>query len=437
MRRFNTAEAGFAVAFEAFLAEPRGEAGDVSAVVADILAQVRAKGFDALAAFTERFDRCAITSQTVRVDPERIAAAVETIAPDLRAALELAAERIRAYHHRQIPEDHRFEDPAGLTLAWRWTPIDAVGLYVPGGRARYPSSVLMNAIPAKTAGVGRLAMTTPAVDGALDPLVLAAAHMGGVDEIYTIGGAQAVAALAYGCGPIAPVDKIVGPGNAYVAEAKRQVFGHVGIDTIAGPSEILVVADAQNDPDWIAADLLSQAEHDDAAQSILITDEATFADAVAQAVERRLETLPSAQTARASWERHGAIVTVGDVQTDAAGIVDQVAPEHAELAVADPDALAAQIRHAGAIFLGRHAPEAIGDYVSGSNHVLPTARAARFSSGLSTLDFMKRTSLQTVRPEGLAAIGPAAARLAQAEGLPAHALSVSIRTNAGEAGPRD
>jgi len=348
------------------------------------------------------------------------------------AALNLAADRIRVVHERQTPQDGVHDDGSGVVVSWRWTPIDAVGIYVPGGLASYPSSVLMNAVPARVAGVARVVMVVPAPDGVLNPLVLAAADLAGVDEIYKVGGAQAIAALAYGADPIPAVDKIVGPGNAYVAAAKRLVFGRVGIDAIAGPSEILVIADAANDPEWIAADLLSQAEHDPNAQSILIADDDGFIDSVILAVGRQLSELPETSSARASWKSHGAVIKVGDVAADAPALANQVAAEHVEIAVDEPDAIAAAIRHAGAIFLGRLAPEALGDYVTGSNHVLPTAGAARFSSGLSTSDFMKRTSLQRVDAAGLAAIGPAAERLARAEGLPAHANSVAQRLK-----PRD
>jgi histidinol dehydrogenase len=343
-----------------------------------------------------------------------------------KAALELAATRIRAYHARQLPEDAQWVDEAGATLGWRWTPVSAAGLYVPGGLASYPSSVLMNAIPAKVAGVPRLAMVVPAPDGVLNPLVLLAAYVSGVDEVYRIGGAQAVAALAYGTETIAPVDKITGPGNAFVAAAKRRVFGKVGIDMIAGPSEILVIADGDNDPDWIALDLLSQAEHDESAQSILITTDPAFGRAVAAAVDTRLQTLARAHIAGPSWRDYGAIITVPDLAT-AAALSNRIAPEHLELCVADPEALSEQITHAGAIFLGQWTPEAIGDYVGGPNHVLPTARSARFSSGLSVLDFMKRTTLARMTPEALRAIGPAAERLASSESLEAHGLSVTAR----------
>ncbi len=427
-RKLDARSDGFAAAFAALIAAQRDSAADVSAATAAIVADVKARGDVAVLDYTARFDKLTLTAATMRVTPEEIAAAVKAIDPATAEALALAAERIRSFHARHRPTDDDYVDAQGVGLGARWTAIGAVGLYVPGGKAAYPSSVLMNAIPAKVAGVDRLVMVVPAPNGILNPLVLAAADLAGVDEIYKIGGAQAVAALAHGTATIAPVDKITGPGNAYVAEAKRQVFGIVGIDTIAGPSEILVVADGRNDPAWIAADLLSQAEHDEAAQSILITDDEAFAEAVAAAVESHLATLPRAEIARASWADHGAIIVVARLD-DAVPLVDALAPEHLELAVANPDALAARIRNAGAIFLGRHTPEAIGDYVAGPNHVLPTSRAARFSSGLSVLDFMKRTTLVRCDADSLAAIGPAAVALARTEGLPAHALSVSIRLN--------
>jgi histidinol dehydrogenase len=378
--------------------------------------------------YTKRFDRLTLTADSLRIPAAEIAAASRACDESTFGALRLAAERIASYHRRQVPADLDYRDDAGVQLGARWRAIETVGLYVPGGTAAYPSSVLMNAIPAKVAGVGRIAMVVPTPDGALNPLVLAAAELAGITEIYRVGGAQAVAALAYGTATIAPVDKIVGPGNAYVAAAKRRVFGVVGIDLIAGPSEILVVADRGNDPAWIAADLLSQAEHDAASQSILITDDAGFADQVAQAVEAHLARLPRAAIAGKSWAEHGAIITVGNL-ADAAALIDRIAPEHLELAIEDAEALAASVRNAGAIFLGRYTPEAVGDYVAGTNHVLPTGRSARFSSGLGVLDFMKRTSLVRCDAASLAAIGPAALTLAQAEGLDAHGLSVAIRLN--------
>jgi histidinol dehydrogenase len=424
--RLATGDADFEVRFQALLEAKREVSEDVDRAVAEIIAAVRDRGDAAVAEYTNRFDRVDLAPGAWRVGAGEIAAARAACAAETLAALDLAAARIEDYHRRQKPEDVHYRDAAGIELGSRWRPLDSVGLYVPGGTAAYPSSVLMNALPAKVAGVERLVMVVPAPDGRLNPLVLAAAGRAGVDEIYRIGGAQAVAALAYGTATIRPVDKIVGPGNAYVAAAKRRVFGTVGIDMIAGPSEILVVADRDNDPEWIAADLLSQAEHDTAAQSILVTNDASFAERVAQAVAHRLAALPRRDIAAASWERHGAIIVVrGWDETPA--IIDRVAPEHLELAIEQPDALAERIHHAGAIFLGRHTPEAVGDYVGGPNHVLPTARSARFSSGLGVLDFMKRTSLLRCGPAGLRAIGPAAVTLARAEGLEAHALSVALR----------
>ncbi|MGJ8618479.1 MAG: histidinol dehydrogenase [Sulfitobacter sp.] len=416
----------FKTAFAALLNAKREDSPDVDAVVADIIADVRARGDAAVIDLTAKFDRITLNPDTLRITPDEIAQAMQQVSPEDRAALDLAAARIRAYHARQLPEDAEWTDETGATLGWRWTPVSAAGLYVPGGLASYPSSVLMNAIPAKVAGVPRLAMVVPTPDGVLNPLVLLAAHISGVDEIYRIGGAQAVAALAYGTATIPPVDKITGPGNAFVAAAKRRVFGKVGIDMIAGPSEILVIADADNDPDWIALDLLSQAEHDESAQSILITTDASFGAKVAQAIEKRLETLERRAIAGASWRDNGAIITVPDLAM-AAELSNRVAPEHLELCVADPDALSNQITHAGAIFLGQWTPEAIGDYVGGPNHVLPTARSARFSSGLSVLDFMKRTTLARMTPDALRAIGPSAERLARSESLEAHGLSVTAR----------
>jgi histidinol dehydrogenase len=362
----------------------------------------------------------------LRVPEADLARSASACPADTMAALRLAAERIEDHHRRQLPTDLDYRDAAGMRLGHRWTAVSAAGLYVPGGTAAYPSSVLMNALPAKVAGVERRVMVVPAPDGVLNPLVLAAAHLAGVTEVYRIGGAQAIAALTFGTATIAPVDKIVGPGNAYVAAAKRQVFGTVGIDTIAGPSEVLVVADGKNDADWIAADLLAQAEHDTAAQAILMTDDAVFADAVAAAVQARLATLPRGRIAGESWARHGAIILLPSLDA-APALIDRIAPEHLALAVADPDALAARVRNAGAIFLGRHGPEAIGDYLAGPNHVLPTGRSARFASGLSVLDFMKRSSLIGCDAAALRALGPAAAALARAEGLEAHALSITLR----------
>ena len=404
----------------------REDAPDVDDAVAAIIADVRARGDIAVCDLTIRFDRFDLTPETMRITDTEIAAAADRVAPRDRTALETAATRIRAYHERQLPRDEQWTDETGATLGWRWGPVDAAGLYVPGGLATYPSSVLMNAIPARVAGVGRLVMCVPTPDGVLNPMVLLAAQMSGVTEVYRIGGAQAIAAMAYGTDTIAPVDKITGPGNAFVAAAKRRVFGRVGIDMIAGPSEILVIADSDNDPDWIAIDLLSQAEHDESAQSILITTDAAFGQAVADAVTARLESLERANIAGLSWRDFGAVITVGDLD-EAAKLSNRIAPEHLELAVADPEALSDKITHAGAIFLGQWTPEAIGDYVGGPNHVLPTARSARFSSGLSVLDFMKRTTLARMTPESLRAIGPAAVRLATSESLQAHGLSVQAR----------
>ena len=420
------AQADFETAFTALLGAKREDAPDVDEAVSKIIADVRARGDDAVVELTNRFDRVALGPNDLRVREEEIEAAIKQVPAVERDALESAAARIRAYHGRQLPEDARWTDEAGATLGWRWTPVSAAGLYVPGGLASYPSSVLMNAIPAKVAGVPRLAMTVPAPDGVLNPLVLAAARAAGVDEVYRIGGAQAIAALAYGTATIAPVDKITGPGNAFVAAAKRRVFGKVGIDMIAGPSEILVIADADNDPEWIALDLLSQAEHDESAQSLLITTDTAFGRAVSEAVDRLLETLERRAIAGASWRDFGAIITVPDLDV-AAQLSNRIAPEHLELCVADPDALCARITHAGAIFLGQWTPEAIGDYVGGPNHVLPTARSARFSSGLSVLDFMKRTTIAQMTPEALRAIDPAAETLAASESLQAHGLSVTAR----------
>jgi histidinol dehydrogenase len=425
MRQFRTTDAGFDAAFAAFLDEPRGRPAEVDAAVAEIIERVRIEGLRALLDYARRFDGVELDEESIRVSPDEIEAGAAACPDDVREAIAFAAARIEAYHARQRPADARFVDAAGVALGWRWTPLDAVGVYVPGGRAAYPSTVLMNCVPARVAGVGRIAMVTP--PGRLEPAVLAAAKTAGVDEIWRVGGAQACAALAYGAGPIQPVDKIVGPGNAYVTAAKRRLYGVVGIDALAGPSEIVVVADAENDPVWIAADLLSQAEHDPDAQSILIADDETFAGRVLVAIDSELAGLATADTARASWSAHGAVV-IAPLEA-AAALVNQIAPEHVELAVADPEALAARIRHAGAIFLGRHAPEAIGDYVAGSNHVLPTSRAARFSSGLSLLDFLKRTSLIGCDVEAFAALAPATVALAIAEGLPAHARSAAIRRN--------
>ncbi|MBD3765296.1 MAG: histidinol dehydrogenase [Rhodobacterales bacterium] len=422
----STTDPGFQAGFTALLGMKREDAPDVDATVAQIIADVRARGDAAVIELTERFDRLRLTPDTMAFTRDEIAAQIARVAPEDRAALELAADRIRAYHARQLPQDEHWTDATGARLGWRWTPVSAAGLYVPGGLASYPSSVLMNAIPARVAGVDRLVVVCPAPDGQVNPLVLLAAELAGVDAVYRIGGAQAIAALAWGTETIAPVDKITGPGNAYVAAAKRRVFGRVGIDMIAGPSEILVIADGDTDPDWIALDLLSQAEHDESAQSILITPDAGLAQAVAAAVQARLETLPRAAIAGASWRDYGAIIVTRDLD-EAAELSNRIAPEHLELCVADPEALAQKITHAGAIFLGAWTPEAIGDYVGGPNHVLPTARSARFSSGLSVLDFLKRTTLARMTPGALAAIGPAAERLAISESLSAHGLSVRAR----------
>ncbi|KUJ76278.1 histidinol dehydrogenase [Ruegeria marisrubri] len=422
----DTTTPDFETAFSDLLSAKREDSPDVDAVVAGIIADVRSRGDAAVIELTAKFDRLELTPDTLAFTAEEIDAAIKGVSAEDRAALELAAGRIRAYHERQMPQDQEWTDEAGATLGWRWSAVSAAGLYVPGGLASYPSSVLMNAIPAKVAGVERLAIVVPTPDGQVNPLVLLAARLSGVDEIYRIGGAQAIAALAYGTETIAPVDKITGPGNAFVAAAKRRVFGKVGIDMIAGPSEILVIADRDNDPDWIALDLLSQAEHDESAQSILITDDAAFGRAVAEAVEARLETLDRRQIAGASWRDFGAVITVRDLD-EAAALSNRIAPEHLELCVADPVALSQKTIHAGAIFLGQYTPEAIGDYVGGPNHVLPTARSARFSSGLSVMDFLKRTTLSRMTPEALRAIGPAAERLAQSESLEAHGLSVRAR----------
>ncbi|WPZ34505.1 histidinol dehydrogenase [Thalassobaculum sp. OXR-137] len=427
-RRLATGEPGFAEAFEELVNSKRETEAEVGDVVSAIIDAVIEGGDSALIGYTRRFDRFDPAETGLAIGAAQIEAAVARIDPETRAALELAAERIESFHARQLPTDFEVNDPAGLRLGLRWTSIDAVGLYVPGGTAAYPSSVLMNALPAKVAGVSRRVMVVPTPDGVVNDLVLAAARIAGITEIWRIGGAQAIAALAYGTQSIAKVDKIVGPGNAYVAAAKRHVFGKVGIDSIAGPSEILVVADADNDPSWIAIDLLSQAEHDTNAQAILITDDADFADAVLAAVEDHLVTLPRTEIAAESWRAHGAVIVTKSMD-EVPPLVDRLAPEHLELAVEDPDALSNRIRHAGAIFLGRFTPEAVGDYVAGPNHVLPTARTARFSSGLGVLDFMKRTTTVAATAEGLGAVGPAAIRLAEMEGLDAHARSIAVRLN--------
>lgn len=424
------ASGDFEERFTAFLSTKREVSDDVNAVVKAIIDDVRARGDAALTDYSARFDRVDLAAVGLRVAEAEIDAAVAATEPAVLDALRFAAERIEKHHARQMPKDDVYEDALGVGLGSRWTAIDAVGLYVPGGTASYPSSVLMNALPAKVAGVPRIVMVVPATGGAINQTVLAAARIAGVSEIYRVGGAQAVAALAYGTETIAPVAKIVGPGNAYVAAAKRQVFGQVGIDMIAGPSEVLVIADRDNDPDWIAADLLAQAEHDVGAQSILITDDRAFAEAVEQAVERQLKTLSRAETAARSWADFGGIVLVADLMA-ALPLANRIAAEHLELAVADPDAFIPGIRNAGAIFVGRYTPEVIGDYVGGSNHVLPTARSARFSSGLSVLDYVKRTSILRLGPDQLAALAPAAITLAHSEGLDAHARSVAIRLNRG------
>ena len=422
----NATDPNFEAEFQTLLSAKREDSPDVDQVVADIIADVRARGDAALLEYTERFDRLTLAPETLRLSGAEIAAEIQKVAPEDRAALELAAERIRAYHAEQMPQDAWWKDASGAELGWRWTPVSAAGLYVPGGLATYPSSVLMNAIPAKVAGVERLAITVPTPDGAINPLVILAAELAGVDEIYRIGGAQAIAALAYGTSSVASVDKITGPGNAFVAAAKRRVFGKVGIDMIAGPSEILVIADKDNNPDWIALDLLSQAEHDESAQSILITDDADFASAVSASVDKFLQTLERRDIAGASWRDYGAIILVSDMD-QAVVLSDRIAPEHLEICVDDAMGLSEKIHHAGAIFIGAWTPEAIGDYVGGPNHVLPTARSARFSSGLSVMDFVKRTTLSRMTPDALAQIGPSAERLASSEGLEAHGLSVTAR----------
>lgn len=428
MRRFQFSDPDFQAAFKAFLDERRGSPADVDAAAAAVLEAVRTQGVEAVLDYSRRFDKVELTAETIRVTAEEIEAGAAETPADVREAIAFAAARIRAYHSRQRPADQAWTDEAGVELGWRWTPLEAVGVYVPGGRAAYPSTVLMNAVPAQVAGVDRIAMVTP--PGKLQPAVLAAAKEAGVTEIWRVGGAQAVAALAYGAGPIEPVDKIVGPGNAYVTAAKRRLYGVVGIDALAGPSEIVVVADKDNNPDWIAADLLSQAEHDPAAQSILITDDEAFAAAVEQAVVARLETLATGEDAAASWRDHGAVIIAPLDESPA--LVDAIAPEHVEFALDNPERLSDRVRHAGAVFLGRVTPEAIGDYVAGSNHVLPTSRAARFQSGLSIYDFIKRTSIVKCDPASFAILGPHTVALAKAEGLPAHALSASVRLPTGD-----
>lgn len=422
----NSSDPDFESRFAAFLTTKREDSPEVDDVVRDIIADVRTRGDAAVLELTAKFDRMELTADQILLSEAEVKAECAKVNETDRAALELAAERIRAYHARQLPQDESWTDETGATLGWRWGAVDSAGLYVPGGLASYPSSVLMNAIPAKVAGVKNLTITVPTPNGIVNPLVILAAKLSGVDNIARIGGAQAIAALAYGTDTITPVDKITGPGNAFVAAAKRRVFGKVGIDMIAGPSEILVIADKDNDPDWIAVDLLSQAEHDESAQSILITDDAAFGQAVAEAVDKRLKTLERREIAAPSWRDYGAVIVVRDLD-EAATLSDRVAPEHLELCVDDPDTLADKINHAGAIFLGRFTPEAIGDYIGGPNHVLPTARSARFSSGLSVLDFMKRTTLSKMSPAALKAIGPAAVTLATSESLEAHGLSVALR----------
>lgn len=426
VRRLDAGDSGFEEGFQALLATKRDSEADVDAAAADIIAEVRAGGDEALIALTARLDGHTVSAATLAITPAEIDDAVARARGPALDALSFARDRIELHHRAQLPSDHAATDHLGVTLGWRWSAIESVGLYVPGGTASYPSSVLMNAVPARVAGVDRIVMVVPTPDGELNPLVLAAARLAGIDEIYRIGGAQAVAALAYGTATIRPVVKIVGPGNAYVAAAKRRVFGQVGIDMIAGPSEVLVLADDSARPEWVAADLLAQAEHDVAAQAILVTSSHEIARAVEAAVETQLASLPRREIAAASWRDHGAIVLVPDLAS-ALPLVDRIAPEHLEIEAADPEGLAAGIRNAGAIFLGSHTPEAVGDYVAGSNHVLPTARSARFSSGLGVLDFMKRTAIVRCDPAGLAAIGPTAMILGRAEGLEGHARSVAIR----------
>lgn len=426
--RLSTRDSDFEARFAAFLATKRESTREVGVAVQKILQRVRAEGDAAVAEYTRAFDRFSLQETGMRVTRAEVEAAYENVDKTTLEALRTAQQRIESHHRRQVPQDARYTDSQGVELGWRWTPLSAVGLYVPGGTASYPSSVLMNAVPARVAGVERITMAVPAPEGKLNPLVLVAADMAGVSEIFRIGGAQAIAALAYGTETIAPVDKIVGPGNAYVAAAKRQVFGHVGIDMIAGPSEVLVVADGDNDPDWIAADLLAQAEHDTAAQSILMTDDAGLAEAVPAALEQQLKRLSRSEIAGASWRDFGAVILLGSLD-EAPALVDRIAPEHLELATARAEELLERVRNAGAVFMGRHTPEVIGDYVGGSNHVLPTARSARFSSGLSVLDFVKRMSVLRLGADQLRALGPAAIALAEAEGLDAHGRSVAIRLN--------
>jgi histidinol dehydrogenase len=427
-QRLDSRDPGFLRGFNDFLSRKRETSEDVDAAVREIIEDVVRRGDEALVDYTRRFDGVDVDPQTLRVGDAEVEAALARCSPEAVAALELAHARIEAFHRAQLPQDYSAVDALGVRLGWRWSAIESVGLYVPGGTASYPSSVLMNAVPAQVAGVPRIAMAVPAPGGELNPLVLAAARLAGVEEIWRIGGAQAIAALAYGTASVPPVAKIVGPGNAYVAAAKRRVFGVVGIDMIAGPSEVLILADREANPDWIAADLLAQAEHDAAAQAVLMTDSVTLADAVEAAVERQLAHLPRREIAAASWRDFGAVILVAELG-DAVALVDRIAPEHLEIETRDPEALAAAVRNAGAIFLGGHTPEAIGDYVGGPNHVLPTARSARFSSGLGVLDFMKRTSILQCHPEALRALGPAAMALGRSEGLEAHARSIGIRLN--------
>ncbi len=422
----NTHDPDFSSAFDRLLSLKRAVEDNVDHIAADIIADVRQNGLSPVLDLTARFDKIDLTADTIAFSEPEIDTAIAEVSPQEREALELAAARIRAYHERQIPEDAEWTDDTGATLGWRWTPVDAAGLYVPGGLASYPSSVLMNAIPARVAGVGRLIMCAPTPGGAVNPLVLLAARIGGVDQVFRIGGAQAIAAMAYGAGPIRAVDKITGPGNAYVAAAKRRVFGHVGIDMIAGPSEVLIIADGTNDPEWVALDLMAQAEHDESAQSILITDDSDFAQATISAVDRLLSTLERRAIAAASWRDYGAVITVASL-TEAPAMANRIAPEHLQIMTSDADALSRDIRHAGAIFIGATTPEAIGDYVGGPNHVLPTGGSARFSSGLSVLDFLKRTTISAVPPAALKQIGPAATTLANSESLEAHGLSISRR----------
>ena len=426
--RLNNQDTEFEQQFQTLLNAKRESAADVNEAVSEIIKNVRSNGDKALFELTERFDKQDLRTSGLAITREEIIEAIKNVAPETMQALELAAERIESHHKKQKPDNQRYTDELGVELGYRWGPVTAAGLYVPGGTASYPSSVLMNAIPAKVAGVERLVMVVPTPNGITNPLVLAAAKLAGITEIYRIGGAQAIAALTYGTETINPVDKIVGPGNAYVAAAKRQVFGTVGIDMIAGPSEVLIIADKNNNPDWIAADLLAQAEHDIAAQSILITDAPDLATEVEKAVESQLKTLPRKEIAEKAWQDFGGIILVNDLEK-AAELSDRLAPEHLELALDDPEAMFEKIKHAGAVFIGHHTPEAIGDYVGGSNHVLPTARSARFSSGLNVLDFMKKTTILKCSAEGLRALGPSAITLAEAEGLGAHARSVSIRMN--------